>query len=155
MNKQFTIRVYAVIINEKNEVLLSDEFRLGMKMTKFPGGGLEFGEGTIDCIKREAMEEMGQEIEIIRHLYTTDYFQPALHNPDIQVISIYYLAKFKEKPKFKISLSTFDFDGEEEGNQSFRWKAISDLSEKDLSLPIDKKVVSLIKNLQSSDSYPK
>ena len=147
MQKQFTIRVYAIIINEKNEVLLSDEFRLGMKMTKFPGGGLEFGEGAIDCLKREAMEELGQEIEIIKHLYTTDYFQPALHNPAIQVISIYYLAKLKESPQFKISTKAFDFEDLTEGNQSFRWKSIDDLQENDLSLPIDKKVVVIIKKI--------
>ncbi|MCF6240367.1 MAG: NUDIX domain-containing protein [Bacteroidales bacterium] len=145
MNRQFTIRIYALIINKKNEILLSDEFRLGMKMTKFPGGGLEFGEGTIDCLKRELMEETGQEIEIIKHFYTTDFFQPALHNPKIQVLSIYYLAKFKDKICFKISNVAFDFNKLEEGNQSFRWQSIEELQEKDLSLPIDKKVLTLLK----------
>ena len=70
--KHFNIRVYGIIINKRNEVLLSDEYLMDMKMTKFPGGGLRFGEGTIDCIRREAMEEFGQEIEIISHYYTTD-----------------------------------------------------------------------------------
>ncbi|MEA1897374.1 MAG: NUDIX domain-containing protein, partial [Bacteroidota bacterium] len=69
--KHFIIRVYALIINNKNEVLLSDEFRLGTKMTKFPGGGLNFGEGPVDCLKREAIEEFGQEIDISDHFYTT------------------------------------------------------------------------------------
>ena len=63
--KKFTIRVYAIIINDNNEVLLSDEFQMGIKMTKFPGGGMEFGEGTFDCLKREAIEEFGQEIEVL------------------------------------------------------------------------------------------
>ncbi len=36
----FNIRVYALLINEKNEVLITDEFRFGKEMTKFPGGGL-------------------------------------------------------------------------------------------------------------------
>jgi ADP-ribose pyrophosphatase YjhB (NUDIX family) len=145
--QQFTIRVYAIIMNKKNEVLLSDEFVLGRKITKFPGGGLEFGEGTIDCLKREAMEEFGQEIEVLEHFYTTDFFQPALHNPNIQVFSIYYLAKFIKKIQFKISHKAFDFDELKEGNMSFRWKKLEDLQENDLSLPIDKKVVSLIKSL--------
>lgn len=151
MQKQFTIRVYAIIINQKNEVLLSDEYRLGMKMTKFPGGGLEFGEGTIDCLKREALEETGQEIKIIKHLYTTDYFQAALHNSNIQVLSIYYLAKFIKKPQFKISDKAFDFEKLEEGNQSFRWIKLKNLQEKELSLPIDKKVVAIIKNIRLND----
>ena len=36
---RFTIRVYALILNDQNDVLVTDEFQLGMKMTKFPGGG--------------------------------------------------------------------------------------------------------------------
>ena len=31
----FNIRVYAIILNDKLEVLVSDEFQKGMKMTKF------------------------------------------------------------------------------------------------------------------------
>ena len=54
---EFTIRVYGLIFNERKEILLSDEFQLNTKMTKFPGGGLEFGEGTISCLEREFEEE--------------------------------------------------------------------------------------------------
>jgi len=143
--KHITIRVYSIIINEKNEVLLSDEFRLAMKMTKFPGGGLEFGEGTIACLEREAIEEFGQELEVLEHFYTTDYFQPALHDDNLQVFSIYYLAQFKDKIKFKISTKAFDFDKIEDGNQSFRWQAIKTMSIETMTLPIDKKVVELLK----------
>lgn len=144
-NKHITVRVYAIIVNKKHEVLLSDEFRLGVEMTKFPGGGLEFGEGTIDCLKREAVEELGQEIEVLKHIYTTDYFQVALHDKNLQVISIYYLAKFKETIHFRISAKAFDFKEIKDGNQSFRWKSINELQENDLSLPTDKKLVRIIK----------
>src|SRR5665647_1625825 len=65
------------LIAEQN-MLLSDEFVHDMKMTKFPGGGLYFGEGPADCLKREAIEEFGQEIEIVEHYYTTHFFQQAL-----------------------------------------------------------------------------
>lgn len=74
----FNIRVYAIIFNANSDsILLSDEFRMGMRMSKFPGGGLHYGEGTIDCLMREAIEEFGEEIEIVSHFYTTDYFQKA------------------------------------------------------------------------------
>jgi 8-oxo-dGTP diphosphatase len=142
---KFTIRVYALIINEKNEVLLSDEFRLGMRMTKFPGGGLQFGEGTLECLKREATEEFGQEIEIISHFYTTDFFQRAVFFEDHQLISIYYLAGFVEPIRFKISDRSFDFDQDIEGNQSFRWKKINELDEEELTFPVDKKVALILK----------
>ena len=55
---RFNLRVYGILINDKKQVLVSDEFIRGNYYTKFPGGGLEFGEGTRDCLKREFMEEM-------------------------------------------------------------------------------------------------
>ncbi len=142
---RFAIRVYALILNEKNEVLLSDEFQLGMHMTKFPGGGLQFGEGTIDCLKRETMEEFGQEIEVKGHFYTTDYFQQAIFYEDHQLISIYYFAQFPSPLKFKVSLRAFDFDKDENGQQSFRWANIAKLNENEITFPVDKKVLQLLK----------
>jgi 8-oxo-dGTP diphosphatase len=146
--KQFNIRVYGIIINERNEILLADEYQLGMKMTKFPGGGLKFGEGTIDCLKREALEEFGQEVEVIEHFYTLDYFQPAIFYKTYQLLSIYYLARFTEPVQFKIS--TQPFDGREDlkaGFISFRWENLTRLSQKDLTLPVDKTVLGMLINL--------
>lgn len=141
----FNIRVYAIVFNDdKSKILLSDEFQLGMKMTKFPGGGLKLGEGTIECLHREANEEFKQEIEVVEHFYTTDFFQQALFYKDHQLLSIYYIVKLKEHPQFKVSTKEFDFEGKN-GDQSFRWILLKRLSVNDVTLPIDKKVVSLLK----------
>lgn len=142
--KRFNIRVYGLIINEKKQVLLSDEYVLDTKMTKFPGGGLEFGEGPADCIKREAEEEFGQKIEIIDHFYTTHYFQKALYFEDTQLISIYYLIRFPDAIRFKVSDKPFDFEPGINGSISFRWKTINELKEEHLSFPIDKYVAVLL-----------
>lgn len=144
MKPFFNIRVYSLIINHKKEILLTDEFRLGMRMTKFPGGGMQYGEGTLQCLHREAIEEFKQDIEIISHFYTTDFFQKALFYENAQLLSIYYLVRFKEKTGFKISDKPFDFPGEIDKNQSFRWKSIAALTPDDVSFPIDKKVVKLL-----------
>jgi ADP-ribose pyrophosphatase YjhB (NUDIX family) len=143
---RYIIRVYAIIINNKDEVLLSDEFYNNTFMTKFPGGGLEFGEGAHECLKREAIEEFGQEIEIIRHFYTTDFFQASLFHEKSQLMSIYYLARFPDSIRFPISTKPFDFTTNENGSISFRWKSIIDITENDVSFPIDKYVVNLVKN---------
>ena len=142
--KHFNIRVYGLIINQMNQVLLSDEYRMGMKMTKFPGGGLKFGEGPLDCIKREAVEEFGQQVEIMEHFYTTDFFQKALFYDDQQLISIYYKIRFFSPVRFKISDVPFDFAELKEGNQSFRWVSVNNLKAEMLSFPIDKKVAALL-----------
>lgn len=145
--EHFNIRVYGIIINQKQEVLLADEERHGMKMTKFPGGGLKPGEGTIDCLKREALEEFGQVIEIIEHFYTTDFFQKAQFFENQQLISIYYLARFTEKEQFKIAAKSFDFNSNEGEILSFRYVKLNDLTDKDLSFPLDRHVLRLLKSI--------
>lgn len=142
---EFTIRVYALIINDRNEVLVTDEFQLGMKMTKFPGGGMQFGEGTIDCLKREMKEECNQKITDVQHFYTTDFYQKALFWENHQLISIYYLAKLQEPVNFRISKTPFDFPEMKNGNQSFRWISVADVNPDEFTFPIDKHVAHLLK----------
>jgi len=143
--KHFNIRVYGLITNEKNEILVSDEYMLDRYMTKFPGGGLLFGEGPEDCIKREALEEFSQEIEILDHFYTTGFFQKAEFFEDHQLISIYYRVKFKDPPAFKISEKPFDFPERTNGSQSFRWLPVNTLSAEKFTFPVDRKVAQMIK----------
>src|SRR5438067_57377 len=88
----FNVRVYGILIKEES-VLITDECVYGQLITKFPGGGLQFGEGLIDCLKREFREELEMDIEVANHFYTTDFFQSSAFNEKQQVISIYYLVK--------------------------------------------------------------
>ncbi len=139
----FNIRVYALLINEKKEVLVTDEYRFGMEMTKFPGGGLIWGEGMLDCLKRECREELGCEIEVLRHFYTTDFFQPAAFHEKHQLISIYYLVKNSTPFSVPISAKKHDHD-KAEGAQSFRWVPVSNLNADEFTFPIDKIVVGML-----------
>ncbi len=148
----FNIRVYGVLINEKRQVLVSDEFIRGNYYTKFPGGGLEFGEGTRDCLKREFKEEINLEVEIGDHIYTTDFFQLSAFNPEHQIISVYYFAKAMEEIKAPLRNKAFDFDEremkmyDETGEtETFRFVDWKDFSEETVTLPIDKIVASIIK----------
>ncbi len=142
----FNIRVYGLYVNQEQEVLLTDEFRVGINMTKFPGGGLNYGESTIDCLKRECIEEFGQEVDILEHFYTTDFFvKSMLIKPEKQLVSIYYFIKPKEELRLKTVLKPFDFTQNVDGPQCFRFAKICDLKEEDVSFPIDKKVVRLLK----------
>ena len=143
---KYNIRVYALILNERLEILLSDEFQLDMKMVKFPGGGMEYAEGTLDCLQREAQEEFGQELLNVRHYYTTDYYQEALFYEDHQLLSIYYLADLPENISFPVSDKPFDFPELINGNQSFRWVPLKDMNPVDLTFPIDRIVLGMLKD---------
>ncbi|MFK7758297.1 MAG: NUDIX domain-containing protein [Flavobacteriales bacterium] len=133
----FNLRVYALITNDKGEILLADEEYSGRQFTKFPGGGVEWGEGILDALKREAMEEMHQSLKNIEHFYTTDFFQKSAFHSDHQLISVYYTAKLSAPKELKISQFPFDFT---HGKPSFRWINLAELVEDDLEFPIDKLV---------------
>ena len=154
---KFNIRVYGLLIDE-DKVLVSDEFRLGIFMTKFPGGELNFGEGTKDCLHREFMEELNIEIDIISHYYTTDFFQPTNLLPfTFQLINVYYLVRSSKPYPFIVSAEKNDFKEIIDGAQSFRWLPVKELSEDDFTFPIDKKVAIMLKentNLLKVTSSP-
>jgi 8-oxo-dGTP diphosphatase len=144
---QFNVRVYGLLINEHQEILVSDEQEYGMQFTKFPGGGLEYGEGMTDGLKREFVEECNAEIEVISHFYTTDFFVKSAFN-DSQIISVYYLVKNINALDLNFKTKVFDFNGEGDVLQAFRWVKLSELREDDFTFPIDKHVAGLlIKNL--------
>ena len=140
---RFNVRVYGILIDD-GKVLVSDEYIKGNYITKFPGGGLEFGEGTIDCVIREFKEELDLKIEVITHFYTTDFFVNSAFNTGSQVISIYYLVKPKEAYKFKVSTKAFDFEKKKEGAQSFRWILMKELKESNFTFVIDKRIADLL-----------
>ncbi len=134
----FNVRVYGILINDKNQILLSDEYNHRNFYTKFPGGGLEIGEGTRDCLKREFKEEMNITVEVKEHFYTTDFYQQSAFNPDHQIISIYYHVS----PMELIDLEMIN--SEDNKTETFRFVNLADISDEDLSLPIDKTVARLL-----------
>jgi 8-oxo-dGTP diphosphatase len=147
----FNLRVYGVLIAAGGDVLVADELIRGGYYTKFPGGGLEFGEGTRECLKREFKEEMDLEVEVGDHLYTTDYFQMSAFHPDHQIISIYYWVKALEPIRAPLREKPFDFDeremrmyAERKETETFRFIPRAQFSEESVTLPIDKVVARMI-----------
>ena len=136
--KRFNVRVYGIHINNRNELLVADETYRERSFTKFPGGGLEWGEGTIDCLKREFEEEFQLSIQVKNLLYTTDFFQVSTFQENDQVIAIYYL----------IAINLDDVESviaQNKSEEKLRWIPINKLSTNDLTFPIDKHVVELLK----------
>ncbi len=139
----FNVRVYGLLINDQNEVLISDEQEYGMRFTKFPGGGLELGEGLADGLKREFLEECNCEVDIVKHFYTTDFFVKSAFN-DSQVISVYYLVKNTSPLNLIFKTVVFDFDGEGDFLQSFRWVKLGNLGAEEFLFPTDQHVAKLL-----------
>jgi 8-oxo-dGTP diphosphatase len=148
---EFNIRVYGLLITNNNELLVTDELIRGSKITKFPGGGLELGEGTIDCLKREFLEECNLPITVVSHFYTTDFYQPSAFNPNQQIISIYYKVKALAPFGFEVQSTPFCFNSvkllEYETTKEievFRLIKLDTLTPEMVTLPIDKVVVEML-----------
>jgi len=139
----FNIRVYGIFLYE-NKILVSDEYIHGKAITKFPGGGMHFGEGPHDCIRRELLEETGLVFEVIQHFYTTDFFQPSAFDPRQQVISIYYEVTTLHPDRLVTSEQKFDFRELKDGAQSFRWIGVDEWKAETFTLPIDRVVAGLL-----------
>ncbi len=148
----FTIRVYGLLIDDQKRVLVSDEYIRGAYFTKFPGGGMEFGEGTRDCLKREFKEEMDLDVRVDDHLYTTDFYQRSAFNPEHQIVAIYYYVTPLEPIKAPLRDTPFAFDerqldvykatGETETFRFIDWEVFG---EGVVTLPIDKIVAEIVK----------
>ncbi|MFM2206926.1 MAG: hypothetical protein RL213_901 [Bacteroidota bacterium] len=140
----FVVRVYGIYIHPERGVLVSDEYIYGRKVTKFPGGGLEFGEGTLDCLVREMQEETGLEFRVTGHFYTTDFFVPSAFDPTLQVISVYYTMEPSGDLLPEVSGSPFDFTELKEGAQSMRFIPMNEISGEHFTLEIDRHVGRLL-----------
>ena len=90
----FSVRTYAVCENE-GKILGLYEYHNNELYCKLPGGGVEFGEGLLDCLHREFQEELNAEIEIIEHLYTQEEFIQSIFDSTKQILIIYYIVKIK------------------------------------------------------------
>jgi 8-oxo-dGTP pyrophosphatase MutT (NUDIX family) len=147
--KNFNVRVYGLIINHQNELLIAEEFHYNTFMRKFPGGGLQFGEGPKDGLKRELKEELDIDIADMAHLHTTDMFVKSLFNDNHQVIGIYFLVM----PQFDLAKayrSEYELPSTE-GEERFRWVPLSQIHPADFTFPVDRQAVEvLIETLQGS-----
>lgn len=146
-SKRFNIRVYGIVINEHGELLVSDELVQGIKFTKLPGGGLEWGEGLRECLKREFMEELKQPVEVLEHYYTTDYFQQSAFNENDQLVSVYFKVRLLGPIMFEVKQRPFDFP-DSIGNplEVQRWLPLLALSPDDFRWPVDQKVAAMLLN---------
>lgn len=143
-DRRVVVRVYGLLFNPNKEVLITDEERNGWKFSKFPGGGLEWGEGLVDALKREFLEETNLHLADIQHFYTTDFFQQSAFNTNDQILSVYYLTTALGVLPGSLPPPIT----EHSGTLSFRWIPLHKLTPELFTFPIDKYVVGLLKNTE-------
>jgi len=151
--RKISVRVYGVLRDQEGRVLVSDEKIRGELFTKFPGGGLEFGEGTRDCLVRELKEELNLKVQVEEHIYTTDFFQRSAFNQAHQILSIYYKLTALEPLSIDLAKKPFTFSDaayasyeQTQQMESFRLVSWEEFSPTMMSLPIDKIVATLLKS---------
>lgn len=126
----FNVRVYCFIVRNNELMLLKEPFA-GKLVVKLPGGGLEEGEGTIDCLKRELKEELNLNLTSATHLYTLGQYADSPQTKG-QFLPIYYKVEVDNWDEIKIL---------DQKIEEIIWKNISELKPEDLDLPIDQMVV--------------
>lgn len=149
-NRRFTLRVYGLLIQNENILVAEERFK-GKRMNKFPGGGLEWGEGLCEGLIREFKEETNLEVEIVGHFYTTDFFIASAFDQNAQLLSFYYLVKTNQKFKPEIR----ELDGNKEEDEIFKWLPIRELNaEAYFTFPIDQKAGKMLKELWLTKGLP-
>jgi mutator protein MutT len=148
---RFTLRVYGFLLNMKNEVLISRERIHGMDIVKFPGGGVEFGEGPMDALIREVREELDIAIDVGELVYTTDFFVQSALDPAEQVIGIYYLVRPVNNGDLN-SISLVEKSDSFRGKETTvrrEWVTVTDLEEKELTFEMDRRAWQVLRSRTS------
>jgi ADP-ribose pyrophosphatase YjhB (NUDIX family) len=141
----FTIRVYGLLIHEE-QLLLSRENVYGKIYNKLPGGGLEFGEGVVDCVKREFMEEAQIQIHKTEHFYTTEKYYVSAFDATKQVLSLYYKVWTDELQLIKTGNPNDELTLVNHSDQILYWCSIQKLLGEPMPFPIDKIVIQKLVN---------
>ncbi|MGE5704190.1 MAG: NUDIX domain-containing protein [Clostridia bacterium] len=94
----------AVIIRNEKILLTKNKDEFGL-FYLFPGGGQEHGEELKDAVKRECLEELGEEVEVHELVYVREYIgknhEFAKWDSDIHQVEFYFTCSLTaEEPTF-------------------------------------------------------
>ena len=140
----YNIRVYGVLIQQAS-LLVTDEIRFGLRMTKLPGGGLEHGEGLADCLRREWQEELEADIKVGEILYVNPFLQISAFNSQEEILAMYFEVKSHTELKGTFTQRPMDFPSDQNNQQLFRWIPLNELQPEHFTFPIDQSLVPILK----------
>lgn len=135
MIDKFNIRVYGIWLKD-NKILVSNENIDGFKMTKLPGGGLEFGEGPVECLIREFKEELAVDITVKQLVHTTESFVQSAFRKNEQVIAIHYWAESNDEIASLTTVQSTNLGGD--NHHLFEWVNVNELDIEKFTFEMDK-----------------
>lgn len=133
MIDKINVRVYATIVKDRKVMALREEY-VGEQLLKFPGGGLELGEGVLECLQRELEEELNLKTTNIVHLYTQEDFIASKFRDHEQLLSIYYQVEMVDENNLLIMDPCIE---------KIEWISLDD--ENPFPLPVDQTAFEVLK----------
>lgn len=76
MKKAIRIRVSALLVDGNGKILLVNHHKGDRSYWLLPGGGLDFGENPVDCLRREMAEELGARVRAGDLLFAANTVSP-------------------------------------------------------------------------------
>ena len=134
MIDKINVRVYGIVLKGTRVLALQEEYA-GQELLKFPGGGLEFGEGILACLHREFEEELNLKIKNLQHFHTQEDFLVSRFRANEQLLTLYYLVEMVEENDLIIRDACIE---------KIEWISLK-CEENPFPLPVDKIVFELLK----------
>tara|TARA_B100001059_G_scaffold60093_3_gene55625 strand:- start:20997 stop:21449 length:453 start_codon:yes stop_codon:yes gene_type:complete len=137
-----TSRVYGFLINNSKQVLVSAERFNGIPLIKFPGGGVEWGEGLQEALIREFKEELKISIGVKENIYFNDFPVESVIDKRYQVQAFFYHVEPLEPMRFSTVLS---LKPPEKNTENFIWVDLKNLNEELFTYEIEKEAVKALR----------
>ena len=137
-----TSRVYGFLINNSKQVLVSAERFNGIPLIKFPGGGVEWGEGLQEALIREFKEELKISIGVKENIYFNDFPVESAIDKRYQVQAFFYHVEPLEPMRFSTVLS---LEPPEKNTENFIWVDLKNLNEELFTYEIEKEAVKALR----------
>ena len=117
---------------------------------KFPGGGVELGEGVMDAWWRECQEELGCQpaMQSVELFHTVETFIRSIFRPDDQLIALYYVCRLQSNEDVAWTEESAASPGGE-SNVQVSWKDWRSLDFRSFRFPTDQ---SAIQKLQANSA---
>lgn len=131
--KTFNLRAYG-ILKRDHQVLITYESFKNYDFHKFPGGGVEWGEGLEETLQREFEEELSIGVEVGELFYVNRDFLPSKFFKEDQIFVFYFWIQLKEPLPQRFLKDEFTAN---EAHILFKWVDLDEKLIDFFSLPKD------------------